>query len=58
MFSDTEGSEHAANDSPGYEEITRLKPQPLEASKAAQELMKQLITLSSGVLALSGTFIE
>jgi hypothetical protein len=35
-----------------------LDPQPALAAEAALELMKQLITLSSGVLALSATFIE
>jgi hypothetical protein len=34
------------------------EPQPKLAADAALELMKQLITLSSGVLALSATFIE
>jgi len=33
-------------------------PQPALAADAAVELMKQLITLSSGVLALSATFID
>src|SRR6185295_15997949 len=37
---------------------SELDPQPLLAAEAALELMKQLITLSSGVLALSATFIE
>ncbi len=35
-----------------------LEPQRELAADAALELMKQLITLSSGVLALSATFIE
>src|SRR5438477_11872556 len=35
-----------------------LDPRPELAADAALELMKQLITLSSGVLALSATFIE
>ena len=35
-----------------------LEPKPELAADAALELMKQLITLSSGVLALSATFIE
>jgi len=35
-----------------------LDPQTQLAADAALELMKQLITLSSGVLALSATFIE
>lgn len=35
-----------------------LEPEPILAADAALELMKQLIALSSGVLALSATFIE
>jgi hypothetical protein len=35
-----------------------LKPQPADALPIALELMKQLITLSSGVLALSAVFLD
>ncbi len=41
-----------------YERDGKDQQQPQDAHKVALELLKQLITLASGVLALSATFIE